>query len=331
MGRKSLIMLGLLAAGLGGAYFIQQERSRPQPQQTSVSRELLLPDLQGKLAAVTALDVRRPEQPDLRLERRGDVWVLPAKADYPAAGQSVASLLRALSEARKVEAKTANPALHGRVGLADKGNPDEQGTRITLLRGSDAPLELLVGRSAQQGSGQLVRLYGDNQVWLIDQLLPMPATELNWQDRRIVEVPFTSIRQVEVAYPNGTRLTVYRDSAEEPNLKPRQMPKGRRLAHEAAANGMATLFSALEFADNAPLAQVKFKGKPLLEFSLSTFGGGELRGQVYGQGEQPWLVLKDKRKLGDEQVPGKLDWAYRLEPFQYQALAKKLEDVLAAK
>ncbi|MDT4884308.1 hypothetical protein D3C72_2347760 [compost metagenome] len=69
----------------------------------------------------------------------------------------------------------------------------------------------------------------------------------------------------------------------------------------------------------------------MLEFSLSTFEGGELRGVVYPQGEQPWLVLTDKKGLGDEQVPGKLDWAYRLEPFQYQALAKKLEDVLAAK
>ncbi|MNH25147.1 hypothetical protein D3C79_851190 [compost metagenome] len=109
------------------------------------------------------------------------------------------------------------------------------------------------------------------------------------------------------------------------------MPKGRRLAYEAAANGMATLFAGLEFADNAPLAQVQFKGKPMLEFSLSTFDGGELRGVVYPQGEQPWLVLKDKKGLGDELVPGKLDWAYRLEPFHYQALAKKLEDVLAAK
>ncbi|MNR61703.1 hypothetical protein D3C85_1835250 [compost metagenome] len=56
-----------------------------------------------------------------------------------------------------------------------------------------------------------------------------------------------------------------------------------------------------------------------------------MHGVVYPQGEQPWLVLKDKKGLGDEQVPGKLDWAYRLEPFQYQALARKLEDILAAK
>ncbi|MDH4557698.1 DUF4340 domain-containing protein [Pseudomonas sp. BN417] len=329
MGRKGLIFLALLALGLGAAYYIQQGSSRPQP--PSASRELLLPGLQGKLAEVSAVDVQRPGQPDLRLERKGELWVLPAKADYPAAGQPVATLLKALAEAQKVEAKTANPELHGRVGLADKGNAEEQGVRVRLERGGEAPLELLVGKPAQQGKGQLVRLYGDNQVWLVDQSMPMPATELNWLDRRVAAIPFAKVRQVEVAYPNGSKLTVYRDSAEEPNLKLKQLPKDRRLAYEAAANGMATLFAGLEFADNAPLAQVQFKGKPMLEFSLSTFEGGELRGVVYPQAEQPWLVLTDKKGLGDEQVPGKLDWAYRLEPFQYQALAKKLEDVLAAK
>lgn len=331
MGRNSLIFLALLAAGLGAAYYLQQGASRPPSQVSGSSRELLLPELQGKLASVTALDVRRPDQPELRLARKDDLWVLPAKADYPASAQPVATLLRALGEARKVEAKTANPELHGRVGLADKGTPEEQAIRIRLERGSEAPLEVLVGKPAQQGKGQLVRLYGDNQVWLIDQSLPLPASELNWLDRRLVAIPFSSVRQVEVVYPRGNPLIVYRESADEPNLKPRQLPKGRRLAYEAAANGMATLFAGLEFADNAPLAQVQFKGEPLLRFSLTTFDGGVLRGEVYGQGGQPWLVLKGKEKLSEERVPGKLDWAYRLEPFQYQALAKKLEDVLAAK
>src|SRR5690606_7702151 len=166
MGRKGLIFLALLVAGLGAAYYIKQDSARPQPQSVA-SRDLLLPQLQGRLDGVTALDVQVPGQPDVRLARKDGIWVLPAKADYPAAGQPVATLLRALAEARKVEAKTANPELHGRVGLADKGEAGEQGSRIKVERGSEAPLELLVGKPAQQGKGQLVRFYGDNQVWLV--------------------------------------------------------------------------------------------------------------------------------------------------------------------
>ena len=288
MGRKGLIILALLVVGLGLAYYLQHEANRPQP--VSVSRELLLPDLQGKLAEVTAVDVRFPELPAVRLQRAGDEWVVPAKADYPVAGQLLGALLRSLSEAHKVEAKTANPQLHGRVGLADKGSADEQGARIKLERGTEPPLELLVGNPSKQGSGQLVRLFGDDQVWLIDQSLKLPTSELGWLDRRVTNVPFASVREVEVRYPNGSFLTVYRDAADQPNLKLKQLPKGRRLAYEAAANGMATLFADLLFADAAPLAQVQFKGKPVLEFSLQTFDSGVLSGVVYLQGEQHWLV-----------------------------------------
>lgn len=138
MGRNGLIFLALLAAGLGTAYYIQQDSARPQPQAV-VSRELLLPELQGKLEGVTALDVQVPGQPDLRLARKDGVWVLPAKADYPAAGQPVATLLRALAEARKVEAKTANPELHGRVGLAEKGESSEQGRASRLSAAAKHP------------------------------------------------------------------------------------------------------------------------------------------------------------------------------------------------
>ncbi|BAN50281.1 DUF4340 domain-containing protein [Metapseudomonas resinovorans] len=331
MGRKGLIFLALLAAGLGAAWFIQQDSRRPEPQPSSASRELLLPGLQGNLASVTTIEVRRPGQPDLRLARQGERWVVPAKADSPVSAQPVATLLRALVEARKVEAKTANPELHGRVGLADKGGAEAQGIHIKLERGAEPPLELLVGKPAQQGKGQLVRLYGDNQVWLVDQPMPLPATELDWLDRRVAEIPFASIRQVEVLYPNGSRMTVYRDAFGEPNLKLKELPKGRQLAHEAAANGPAMLFSSLLFADNAPLEQVQFKDKPVMQFNLQTFDGGELRGEIHIQGEQAWLVLKSKEKLTEEQVPGRLDWAYRIEPSQFHALARELEDLLAKK
>ncbi|MNP82014.1 hypothetical protein D3C76_1805220 [compost metagenome] len=68
-----------------------------------------------------------------------------------------------------------------------------------------------------------------------------------------------------------------------------------------------------------------------MQFNLQTFDGGELRGEIHIQGEQAWLVLKSKEKLTEEQVPGRLDWAYRLEPSQFHALARELEDLLAKK
>lgn len=324
MGRKSLWLLALVAAGLVLAYFWLQ---RPLPPVVP-SRVALLPTLQGQVTSVSAIEVRRPGQPLVRLERQGEAWVVPAKAAYPAALTPIATLLRALVEAHKLEAKTANAQLHGQLGLAEKGEAEQQATRISLELSGGRSLGLWVGKRAQQGEGQLLRMAGEDQVWLIDQALELPATELEWLDRRITAIPFASVKELDLRYANGERLTVLRDNQNEPNLKVKQLPSGKRLAYEAAANGMAMLFAELDFADAAPLAQVQFKSRPLLQFSLTNFTGGQLDGAVYSQGEQLWLTLPQSRNFSTEQLPGKTDWAYRLESYQYQTLAKKLKDLL---
>lgn len=322
MGRKTLLLLALIAAVLALTY-VWLQRQPPTP-----SREALLPTLHGQLAGVRAIEVLRPGQPLVRLERKGDSWTVPAKADYPAAGQPVAALLRALAEAKKVEAKTRNPHLHGRLGLAEQGEAEQQATRLSLELAGGQPLALRLGKPAQQGGGQLVRLAGEEQVWLIDQRLELPPTELEWLDRRVAAIPFASIQELELRYANGERLTLYRETEGEPNLRVKQLGPGKPLAFEAVANGMALVFNSLEFADAAPLAQVQFKGAPLLQFSLHTFAAGEVKGAIYAQGEQHWLILPDSTNFSANQLPAKRDWAYRLEPYQYQALAKKLQDLL---
>lgn len=322
MQRKSLWILLLAVVSLGGL-FIWLQRGVEGPRQAE--RQLLLPALAGHSERVQALEIRRGELPSIRIERQVGGWVVPAKAGYPAAAGEVNRLLRALAAARKVEAKTRNPDNHARLGLAERG--EGVATRLKLEGVGQAPLELLIGRAARQG-GQLVRLPGDDQVWLVDQPLSLVDHELAWLDRRISAIPFASVRELQVRHADGERLDVWRETPEQFNLALRQLPAGRTLAFEAAANGMAMLFASLDFADAAPLAQVAFKGKPELEFALQTFDGGELQGAFHLRGGQHWLVIGASRGLDGQLVAGR-DWAYRLEEPQYRTLAKRVQDLLA--
>ncbi|MBM7059864.1 DUF4340 domain-containing protein [Pseudomonas sp. UL073] len=323
MGRKSLVVLALIAALLAAGYFWLQRTPEAPP--AASARAPLLPSLQGRVAEVSAIEVDSPTQPAVKLERQGANWVVPAKAGYPAAPSAVGALLRALVEARQVEAKTSNPQLHAQLGLAEQG--EQRATRISLALPDNPALALLVGKPAQQGGGQLVRLLGDNQVWLIDKPISLPLEELQWLDRRVAAIDFASIQQIELRYANGQTLTVYRDKAEEPNFRVKQLPADTKVQFEAAANGMANLFGRLDFADAAPLAQIRFGEAPLLSFELRTFAGGQAKGALYGQGEQVWLTLPQRDGLSAEVLPGKPDWAYRIETQQADALtqaAKKL-------
>lgn len=324
MTRKTLFVLAVLALALVASwYFTSQVSKRQAPAQA----EAWLPGLQAE--QVQAIEVQRAGQPLVRLERREQAWVVPAKADYPADRAAVAALLRALGEARKVEPRTANAELYARLGLAEQGSPEEQAVRVTLQRGEQPPLQLLIGKPGQR-DGHLVRQAGEAQSWLVSQRIELPASELEWLDRRVAAVPFATVRELDLRHAGGERLTLYRDKAEEANLRVRQLPEGKRLAFDGAADGMARFFADLRFADAAPLAQLSFEDKPVLQFSLSTFAGKTLKGSLHGQGDQHWLLLEQGSDLPASELPGRSDWAYRIEPYQYQSLAKKLTDVLAA-
>ena len=322
MNRKTLFVLAVLALALvAGWYFTSQVGLPRVPAQA----ERWLPGVQ--VAQVKAIEVQRGDQPLVRLERREQGWVVPAKADYPADQGVVNKLLKALAEARKVEPRTANPELYGRLGLADKGEAEQRGVRLTLEQG-EAPLQLLIGKPGQQ-EGQLVRRADEAQSWLVSQRIELPASELDWLDRRVTAIPFAEVRELDLRHAGGERLTLARDKAEEANLQVRDLPKGKRLAFDGAANGFGQFFADLRFADAAPLAQLGFDGKPALEFSLTTFAGKTLKGRFYGKADQHWLLLEQGSGLSASEVPGRSDWAYRVEPYQYQNLARKLTDLLA--
>ncbi|MDH1055494.1 DUF4340 domain-containing protein [Aquipseudomonas alcaligenes] len=322
MNRKTLFVLAVLALALvAGWYFTSQVGLPRVPAQA----ERWLPGVQ--VAQVKAIEVQRGDQPLVRLERREQGWVVPAKADYPADQGVVNKLLKALAEARKVEPRTANPELYGRLGLADKGEAEQRAVRLTLEQG-EAPLRLLIGKPGQQ-DGQLVRRADEAQSWLVSQRIELPASELEWLDRRVTAIPFAEVRELDLRHAGGERLTLARDKAEEANLQVRDLPKGKRLAFGGAANGFGQFFADLRFADAAPLAQLGFEGKPALEFSLTTFAGKTLKGRFYGKADQYWLLLEQGSGLSASEVPGRSDWAYRVEPYQYQSLARKLTDLLA--
>ena len=329
MGRKALVFLALLALLLGASYLWLQRDGQPQDE----GREAWLPELKGRAAQVALIEVQVGNEPAVRLAREGDHWVLPAKEGYAAASQPLADLLKALLETEKVEARTANPQLHARLGLAEEGETGERASRVRIEFGgaaaADAPLELRVGNPASQGAGQLVRRAGEEQVWLISRNIPLPATELDWLDRRVTSIAFADVRELDVRYASGEQITVYRDEQTQSNLKVRQLPKDRALPFEAAANGMATLFANLRLSDALPLAQLPFdREKPALRFVLQTFADGRLEGQVYRHGEEYWLTLPVREGLSAEQVPGREQWAFRIETQHYQALAKRLPELL---
>ncbi|MFK1437545.1 hypothetical protein AXX04_06015 [Pseudomonas aeruginosa] len=294
------LALALFAGTLGWLH----ERQQP-PAQPPASRAWL-PGL--KPHQVTALCIATPGKPVIHLRRDGKGWKLASRAEYPASGEAIRQLLRTLADARLLEEKSALPENRERMGLADAGKG--QASRIILERGDAPPLVLLLGKPSAQG-GQLVKRDEDDRAWLIDRTVGLPLGDLALLNRQLTALPFEQLSELSLSYSNGVRLNISRKDERDDGIHLQQFPSKPRLMGEAEAEQAARLFSALTLVDVAPAG--KTEPKPLLTFTLKSFSGGSLKGQLFELDRQYWLQLNENKGFAEGQVGALTGWRYRVQ------------------
>jgi len=171
MRTKTLVVLaGLTLAAGAGAFYAAQQRNAPDAS-AAMQNQPVLPGLAARIDGLSRVEIERGGVA-FALQRSADGnWSLPGKSDYPVAFEPVRRLALDMASLRILEARTANPALHGEIDL-DGAGADQKATRVTLFGPNNQPLaSLLVGRTrfgrqGTAGDGTFVRLADQNQVWL---------------------------------------------------------------------------------------------------------------------------------------------------------------------
>ncbi len=88
-------------------------------------------------------------------------------------------------------------------------------------------------------------------------------TAANWLDKSVVDLPATRVREVAWTRPDGKSARIAKTQAGDTNYVLADLPKGRELSSEFAANTQATTLAGLNFddvvaaADAAPPADGK--------------------------------------------------------------------------
>lgn len=203
-------------------------------------------------------------------------WVIPAKGNYPARFENVKTVIAGLSTLELIEAKTANPQWHERLELTapkDKG----KGIAITLFDASGAEMAALIAGKIQEVPtpgvpGTLyVRRAGEDQTYLARGFLTVRADENDWLDKNLLDIARERIKRVAVEIRGQAAYALYREAETEANFKMENVPAGKELASETAANGVGSGLSGLTFDDALPLSGVKF-AKPS-KITYTTFDG----------------------------------------------------------
>ncbi len=234
----AVVAAALLAAGL----WLQRARDA---EDASAGRALV-PGLEARLNAIQAMTIDGAGARRLvTLENTPQGWTLRERAGWPVDTDALRAWLLALAQARRVEAKTALPRHYARLGAGDIADADAQGLRVTL-HGGGAPTALIVGRAQAQGRGGYVRFEHEARSWLVDRDLAPEREPAAWLDRDLVDVPPANIAAAELIPADAAAFRIVRDGG---RFVLADMPRGRRLAGEYAAESTAAVLDALRFDD----------------------------------------------------------------------------------
>ncbi|MDE0488930.1 MAG: DUF4340 domain-containing protein, partial [Gammaproteobacteria bacterium] len=268
--------------------------------------------------------------------------------------------LLALSEARRVERKTALAEFYPRIGVEDVGAPDAGGYLLELGYGGARPEDrFILGHRA--GTGMIyIRTAGEEQSWMVSAELSLSDETRDWVDRDIIDLGSGEVRRVALDRGDGDRLEIAKDDRDDINFTPRDIPEGRELSYGSVANSIAGALANVEANDVRPAAAVAALPRAVLA-RYETFEGLELELDV--REEQPagddadpryWALFSataaeaavpeepavgaedagpDTSPVTAEERAGELNaalagWAYELPGYKSDQWFKKMDDLL---
>ena len=264
----------------------------------------------------------------LNLERRDSTWVVQESSGYPADWSVLKPLLANLSQAVVLEEKTSNPEYYHRLGVEDPGSEDSA-SKLIEFPGEETIPAVIVGNRAQGREGQYLRLQGEARSVLIDRTLTLPLNSTGWLAREIVDIADDDVVSVRVTHADGELVEITRPSSDVTDFTLLNIPEGREAASTWTVNQVAGVFSGLELEDAAPVDDIDWSDAG--ELVLTTSAGLEVKALMKEDEEHRWLRVEangsDQAESINQRVTG---WAYRIPLYKFDAMNKRMDDVLLA-
>jgi hypothetical protein len=266
------------------------------------------------------------------------MWVIPSAHNYPADEARIRRLVLGLADLKLVEEKTASPAWHG---VLDLIAPKDGGGAIEVeVRDSKggAIADLLVGKLRPSGPDGRAAVYvrdaHDNQTYLATGDLPVDTERKDWLDGNILNLDLARIKQVQLTPASGQAYTIARETPEAVNFAIIDLPKGRALLSETAANAIGAAASEVALDDVRPQTDVRFSSASRIVFT--TFDGLAVTLDVAEQDGMSWVkisaVSTDPKTAAEAQALNAKEgaWAYAVPSWKAELFRKPLESLLKA-
>ncbi len=325
MQSRNLLLVFLALAAVVWAW---TSHSSQRPEAADSSHAFALPDFRESINQVTKLEMEKDGQRLVALRLEGE-WVAPEMFDYPLKDDQVRPFLLQLAALDHPEAKTTNPANHGKLELADPGM-EGGGTSLRLWNeAGDALLDLVLGKTRWQPKpGIYFRHVGEDQAWSAEGRLQLQTDAKLWMDREVARMPAADFQSMHLA---GTEeFHIRRETATDPWILEEELPTGRTLREGNPFAGLAGALGFVNFDGVRPLSEEIFSTPPSRTLVWTTFDGGSVTANLWQEEEIAWVRLTAEGTLTEETNPLWQDWGWQLPSFKAGVFQQSWEDWLQA-
>lgn len=322
-------------------------------------QQLILPGLADVLNEVDRVAViGAGNAPIATLERGENYWTVVERDGYRADVGRIRRNLIALSEARVVEQKTTDPALHPRLGVEDIAAPDATGRKFVIAAPSQS-FELIVGETGVRGGMSYVRRPDAAQSFLVSADLDPGDDTVDWLRSELLDVGAERLHSITITHPDGEVLRIDKAAPDAVEFEIVDMPEGRELRYATILSSTTGVLADLTMddvaRDDAVAANRDASGDVVTRFE--TFDGLviETRVEEAEDGRRTRFSARADEALASRFAPPSADeaeptdrlsfeavteeaqrvngelagWIYTLPSFKSDQLVRRLEDVLS--
>ncbi len=330
-----LILATVITLGLA-LYLAGSEQPTAQTAETGE----LVPGLKERVNDIERLSVRTAEGA-VTLYRDDSRWRIEEKDGYEADFNRVHDLLRDLASGQRAEARTSNPDWHARLGVAGLSDAEAE---TVILSFPDAELPgLIIGRPGPAGQARFVRQTGQDQVWLSDRDIALPASVVDWLERSVMDIPAAELASVTLRHTDGD-LVQLRPAGEGDDWVLMNVPEGREAEPmwrlRPVANGLANLrLEDVRRHESAPedASAALYVTRDGLNFVATLFedeAGAWVHFSVSAEVSPSDQADTNQDELAMQADAAAVDarlspWQFRLPPAKFEQMTRRLEDLLA--
>jgi hypothetical protein len=337
-----LILVGTTVVALVLALLLSEPKTADEADGPA---QALVPGLKGQVNDIDELEIATSEGESIQLQRSEDRWRVANADGYEADFELVHQLLRDLAAGQRAEARTANPEWHERLGVAAARHAEtaEERSVEVIFPGTELSA-LIIGRPGPTGESRFVRLAGEDQVWLSDREIRVPAGVVEWLQRSIMDIPASELAEITLRHSDGDIVQLQAADETSSQWVLMNVPEGREAAPAWQLSSTANALSSLRLEDvrrhtDAPedATAALFVTRDGLNFVATLFE--DAAGQWVNFSVTAEVSATEAGEtMSDEAASASADaaavdaqlspWDFKLPAGKYDQMTRRLEDLL---